>query len=161
MSRKFFGKIEKGFTLIELMTVISVIAILAVIAIPHYLAYKDKAKVAAATADLKAIQLAIEVLATDTNRWPGPNDVGVTADQEVWDLNAGIAGLVSTNGAFPNWDGPYLESVPTDPWGNNYFFDPDYRIDGEDFVVVGSFGPNGVGPNTYDADDVRLLIPSR
>ena len=150
----------KGFTLVELMVVIAVMGILAAVAIPQFSAYRDKAKIADAISDLKTLQLTIELLAIDTNRWPGPNAVGVSADQEVWDLNAAAAGLVATNGAYPGWRGPYIFSVPTDPWGSNYFFDPDYRINGVDYVVVGSFGPNKVGQNLYDSDDVVLKFPS-
>ncbi len=150
----------KGFTLVELMVVIAIVGILSAVAIPQFSAYRDKAKVAEAISDLKNLQRTIELLAIETNRWPGPNAVGVSANQEVWDLNAGNAGLVATNGAFPNWKGPYTSLVPTDPWGSNYFFDPDYRINGVDYVVVGSFGPNKIGQNLYDSDDVVLKIPA-
>ena len=143
------------------MIVIAIIAILAAIAIPQFSAYREKAKVADATSDLKEIQLVIELLASDTEKWPGPNEVGETANQEVWDLNAANAGLVTTNGAFPGWKGPYIASVPKDPWGNNYFFDPDYKISGVDYAVVGSFGPNGVGPNQYDSDNVIVKLAAQ
>ena len=155
------AKNKAAYTLVEAITIVVFVGILAAIAIPQYSAYRDKAKTAQAFSELSDIRLAIELLATDTNRWPGPNDVGVTADQEVWDLNAANAGLVATNGAYPNWDGPYLPSISQDPWGNDYFFDPDYRINGIDYVVVGSFGPNGIGQNIYDSDNVILLLPSQ
>ena len=77
---------------------------------------------------------------------------------EVWNLNA-AAGLTSTDGGYLGWNGPYIQSVPLDPWGKNYFFDTYYDINGTNYVVVGSFGPNKVGPNLYDADDVILLFP--
>jgi type II secretion system protein G len=150
----------RGFTLIELMIALAIIGILAGFAFQQYSTYRDKAKKADALAELKDIQLAIELLATDTNRWPGPNDVGLTADTEVWDLNAANAGLVATNGAFPGWDGPYHQAVSTDPWGSDYFFDPDYRISGQFYVVVGSFGPNQVGRNVYDSDNVIIRLPT-
>jgi type II secretory pathway pseudopilin PulG len=60
--------------------------------------------------------IGIELLATDKEKWPGPKDVGSVTDQEVCDLNAGNAGLVVTNGGFPNWDGPYMQSVQKNPW---------------------------------------------
>ena len=154
-------KNSQGFTLIELIITIAIIGILASIAIPQYSGYVNRAKIARAKAELKNIQLAIEALVIDTYKWPGPSDVGVTADQEVWDLSASSAGLVSTNGQFPGWNGPYLQGIPTDPWGNNYFFDPDYRIDGTNYVAIGSFGPNGSGPNVYDSDNIIFILPSQ
>ena len=153
------GYNSSGYTLIELMVVICIVGILSAMAIAAYKTYLDKAKIACVLSDLREIRLAMEMLATDTETWPGPNNVGVTANLEVWDLNAANAGLVATNGAFPKWNGPYLDSVPQDPWGNNYFFDPDYRVDGQNEVVLGSFGPNGVGRNQYDSDDVLLVLP--
>ena len=153
---------KDGFTLIELMIVIAITAILAAIAIPVYSAYREKAKTAEATADLYDIRLAIELLASDTNQWPNHYEPGVLGPSpEIWDLTLGQAGLINTDGNFQGWQGPYITTTPTqDPWGNNYFFDPDYRINGEDFVVLGSFGPNGVGQNQYDSDDIVIILPA-
>ena len=152
---------QVGFTLVELLVVLAVLAILVSIAVSAYGAYREKAHKAQVLHVLKNLQWAVEVLATDTEKWPGPNESGVISDQEVWNLNADIAGLVITNGAFPGWQGPYIPSVPKDPWGKDYFFDPDYSIAGQDFAVVGSFGPNGVGKNVYDSDDIVLILPTQ
>lgn len=149
-----------GFTLIELMVVVGIIGILMTVAVAGYNVFREKAKKVQVLADLKKIQLAIEDLAIDTGKWPGPNEVGKTANIEVWDLNLGQAGLVATNGGFPKWDGPYIDSVPKDPWGSDYFFDPDYHIGGKVVAVLGSFGSNKKGKNLYDDDDIILILPA-
>lgn len=150
---------SSGYTLIELLVNIAIIGILTAISISTYMTYRDKAKVARVQADLKNIHFAIEALATDTERWPGPNTIGVTANDEIWDLTIPEAGLLSATGAFTNWKGPYIQAIPQDPWGNGYFFDPDYYINGNPIPVVGSFGPNGQGQNNYDSDDVYRILP--
>ena len=154
-------KQSAGFTILELIVNVAIIGILAAIAIPAYITFRDKAKIAQAKSDLRNIQLAMEQLANDTNKWPGPRAVGDTTGsegKEVWDLNDDDAGLVKTDGGFPNWKGPYMKSVPKDPWGMNYFFDPSYTIGGKDYAVVGSFGPNKCCQNAYDSDDIVLKL---
>ncbi len=150
-----------GFTLIELIVVVAIIGILAAIAILAFSSYRDKARIALVRADLRNIQRAMEMLASDTEKWPGPNSVGVTANLEVWNLNLSNAGLVATTGGFPDWNGPYVQSVPKYPWGSDYFFDPDYMIGGVNYAVVGSFGPNEDGKNVYDSDNIYLILPTQ
>ena len=65
------NKNSRGFTLIELMIVIAVVAILAAIAIPNFVKYREKAKIADATAELKTIQTVIMDFAIDTGVLPG------------------------------------------------------------------------------------------
>lgn len=154
-------KPNQGLTLLELIVNITIIGIISAIAIPAYINFRDKARIAQVKSDLRNIQLAIEQLANDTEKWPGPQSVGLTADAEVWDLSASKAGLVATNGGFPNWKGPYMKSVPQDPWGSKYFFDPDYYVGGTKYAALGSFGPNKCCKNTYDSDDVVLLMPTQ
>jgi len=152
-------KKDSGFTLIELLVSIAIVGILVAIAIPAYSSFREKAKIAQANTDLKSIQTAIQILASDTQFWPGPSPIGVVANAEVWDLNSASAGLVAA-GSFTNWNGPYVQLVQKDPWGSDYFFDPDYEINGVDYPVVGSFGPNMAGQNAYDTDDIYLVLPT-
>jgi hypothetical protein len=107
------------------------------------------------------IYKAIILLESDTGQWPGHQTVSQINQgwgNEVWDLSGGAGGLVSTDGNFPEWDGPYLPSVPKDPWGKDYFLDTDYQINTVNHIVLGSFGPNEVGQKLYDDDDVIKII---
>ncbi|MEK7546437.1 MAG: type II secretion system protein GspG [Patescibacteria group bacterium] len=147
----------RGFTLVELLVVIAIIGILSTLAVAAVQFARGAAKIAQAKHDVDAIVLALKQLETDTGQWPRHQSVdAVTAvgTNEVWDLNASDAGIAATDGNFPNWNGPYMATVKRDPWGNHYFYDSDYILSGDTRVVVGSFGPNGVGQNVYDADNI-------
>lgn len=157
MERKL--ELQKGFTLIELMITIAIIGIVAAIAIPNFIAYRKKAKTAHAKSELKGLEFAITNLIIDTNTRPTGNPASDdSAGDQVWNIANPAAGLVANGGGWLGWIGPYIVEVPTDPWDNNYFFDEDYDLDGNDYVVIGSFGPNGVGPNLYDEDDIFIII---
>ncbi len=62
--------------MLELLIGIAIIGIIAAIAIPMYSNYREKSKIAEAKSDLKNLQLAIEILAGDTEKWPTKKDVG-------------------------------------------------------------------------------------
>ena len=161
---------RQGFTLIELLVVIAIIGLLAGVVIASMNAARQKARIATAKASIREIRSAIEILVNDTFLWPGHK----TAEQiesgggnEIWNLNPSSAGLTATDGLYPGWRGPYMGTVPLDPWGNPYFFDTDYAVDASgnpcqstctNAVAVGSFGPNGVGQNVYDSDDIILIM---
>jgi general secretion pathway protein G len=152
------AKNERGFTLIELMISVAIIGVLAAIAIPNYIRYRERAKIAKVQSELKTIEKAVMMLAIDTGFWPNKEKVNEPDTKEVWNLNVDTAGITDTDGSYPYWMGPYLGEVPQDPWGNDYFFDIDYLKDGSNYTVIGSFGPNGVGQNLYDDDDIILIL---
>lgn len=153
---------NKGFTLIELLVVIAIIGILSSVVMSSANSARTKAKIAKAEVTVNQIRKAIAMLEGDTGKWPGGKTIedveSGASGNEIWDLSAGSAGLVVTDGSFSNWKGPYISSISPDPWENNYFFDTDYDIDdggGTTWgAVVGSFGPNGNGQNVYDSDNI-------
>jgi general secretion pathway protein G len=126
---------SKGFTLIELMVVLVIIGVLAALIVPNVLDRADDARVAAARTDVGNISQALKL---DNQRYP-------TAAQ-------GLEALVSRPTTEPvptNWR-PYLEKLPTDPWGNKYqYINPGIKRD-VDIVSLGADGkPGGEGK---DAD---------
>ena len=158
------AKNSAGFTIIELIVNVAIIGILMAIAIPAYFSFKEKARVAQARSDMHNILLAMELLGNDTGQWPGhqqPGKTNTVGNNEIWDLSAPGAGLVATDGNYKNWKGPYVKSIPKDPWGMNYFLDTDYTYKGQLVAALGSFGPNKCCQNTYDSDDVIFVLPAQ
>lgn len=157
---------HEGFTLIELILVFAIIAILSSIVLGGLNVAKEKAKISRAQSDLKQLQVAIELLYNDTGFHP--NKIALfpcIQNPEIY-LDSSAAGIGSTDGGFPGWKGPYMSSIPLDPWSTNYYFDPDYSCgagtmgcDGRsgNVRVIQSFGPNKV-QNYGNGDDIVVVL---
>jgi general secretion pathway protein G len=119
---------QRGFTLIELVVVVSILALLAVIVVPTVMGRLDDARKTAAKTDVTNLMQALKLYKLDNQRFP-------TGAQG---LNALI--LKPTTEPVPgNWK-PYLDKLPSDPWGRPYqYLNP--GIKGE--VDVLSFGADG------------------
>jgi len=165
---------KKGFTLIELLVVIAIIGILSTLAVTAVQVARAKAKLAKAAREVSQIVTALKMLENDTGYWPGHQEVDVMTNgiaagdnNEIcgdgcsYSISSGYAGLSEDDISEPyeNWSGPYMVNIPPDPWGNEYFFDTDY--DHPEYgwsVVVGSYGPDGIGNNQYNSDDIIKKI---
>lgn len=159
-------KNNRGFTLIELLVVISIIGLLSSVVFSSVNSAREKARIARAQADLNQLQLAIEFLYDDTGLSPGKISLSPCVQNPEIYLNSSSAGIQSTDGGFPSWGGPYMSTVPLDPWGTNYYFDPDYicgantlgcSSDSGWLRAILSFGPDK--SETYnDGDDIVLIL---
>jgi general secretion pathway protein G len=103
---------EAGFTLIELLVVLAILGLLIAIATPQVIKYLGRAKVSTAQIQIHEMSTALDTFLVDVGRYP--------TQQE------GLQALVQNPGALASWHGPYLKSLPLDPWGQSY----QYRIPG-------------------------------
>lgn len=161
MKRSLKARSAHGFTLTEVMAAVGLVGLLLGVAVPGVRRVRSQSMVKHAEADLAMLEAAIRKLAWDTGLWPTACSKTVFDGREVWNLASPSAGLTATDGRYPNWKGPYITRVPSDPWGNPYFVDTDYYLGRRWRVVVGSFGPNLQGRNRYDGDNVLILLDTK
>ncbi len=131
---------NRGFTLVELVVVMIIIAILAGAAVMKIGNNTEKARRVRALQDLKVFETQLDNYAAENGDPP-------TTQQ-------GLQALLTKPSTPPiprNWSGPYLKSVPKDPWGNDYV----YRYDGDsgeyELLSYGKDGQPG-GSNQWTAD---------
>ena len=122
---KFFNlRRHRAFTLIEIMLVVIILASLAAMVVPRLTGRSEKAKVSVAKADIDShLATALKLYELDNGSFP-------TTSQ-------GLQALLAQPTASPipeNWNGPYVEKDPMDPWGNPYIYTspgrhrPDYDL---------------------------------
>jgi general secretion pathway protein G len=128
-----------AFTLIELMIVVIIIAALSAMVVPRLSNRSEQAKIAVADADINSnIGLALKLYKLDNGRYP------TTAQ--------GVKALLSKPSSSPapqNWNGPYLETDPLDPWKEEYKYKSpgEHNTSGYDLYSV---GPDSVEGNEDD-----------
>ena len=115
---------RKGFTLVEIMLVVIIIAALSAMVVPRLVGRSEQAKVSVAKSDINGnLATALKLYELDNGVFPNTSQ--------------GLAALREKPSASPtpkNWNGPYLEKEPIDPWGNTYGYlspgkhRPDYDL---------------------------------
>ena len=129
---------QRGFTLIELMLVVIIIGALVAMVMPRLAGRTEQAKTNAAQADVTAnIATALKLYELDNGRYPADEDGGLNA-------------LFTKPASASNWNGPYLEKKPIDPWGREYHYKSPGSHRTYDYDLY-SLGHDG----TESADDVK------
>ena len=129
---------QAGFTLIEIMVVVVIIGILASVVVPRIMDNPDKARVAKAKNDIRALESALDIYRLDNYIYP-------TTDQ-------GLDALINLPSASPepkNWkQGGYVKKLNKDPWGNEYLYLSPGEHGDTDIYSLGADGaPGGEGPS--------------
>lgn len=132
------ARAQRGFTLIEIMVVLVIIGVLAALIAPNVLNRAADAKVTAARTDVSQLMQALKLYKLDNARYPS-NEQGLEA----------LVRKPSTEPSPAQWR-PYLDKLPTDPWGKPYqYLHP--GVKGE--VDVFSLGADGqAGGEGHNAD---------
>jgi general secretion pathway protein G len=132
-------RVQRGFTLVELLVVITIIGLIMGLVGPRVLNYLTESKAKAAKIQIESFSSALDLYFLDVGRYPSTSE--------------GLAALVRRPGSASAWNGPYLKGgqVPADPWGNPYV----YRSPGDhgtyDIISYASDGQEG---GTGSAADV-------
>ena len=112
---------ERAFTLVEILLVVVIIAALAAMVVPRLTGRSEQAKKSIAKADINSLlPTALKLYELDNGNFP-------TTSQ-------GLDALLhqpTSSPAAQNWNGPYIEKDPLDPWGRPYIYESpgDHRSD--------------------------------
>ena len=118
------NKKQIGFTLIELLIVMAILALLAGVVGPSLWNKLGGAKRDVTATQIKNIEVALDSYRLDMGKYP-----------EVLDE------LVKDSTGKSRWTGPYIKSIPVDPWGEKY----QYQIPGKNNkdYDLSSYGADG------------------
>jgi general secretion pathway protein G len=127
-------RLQKGFSLIEIMVVVVILGILASIVVPKIISRPDEARVVKAKQDVLAIQSALDLYKLDNGFYPS-SDQGLIA----------LVEKPTSNPTPGDWK-QYLKSLPKDPWGRDYLYlNPGEHLDVDIFTYGAKGEPGGSG----------------
>jgi general secretion pathway protein G len=119
---------RKGFTLIELLLVLVILGVLAGIVVPRFGGQTKRARETAAQTQISSFKTALNAYEVDMGAYPKGKE--------------GLSELVSAPRNAKNWRGPYMETLPKDPWGNDYIYECPGKHNPNSFDLM-SMGEDG------------------
>jgi general secretion pathway protein G len=119
---------RRAFTLVEMLLVITIIGILAALVVPKMMGRSEQARQSAVSADISAIKTALDAFEVDNGYYP-----------------KSLSDLIQQPRDSKNWRGPYLDKLPSDPWGNpyEYVFPARQNTAGFDISSIGPDSKSG------------------
>jgi len=122
---------QQGMTLIELLVVLVILGLIASIAGPKVMNYFGDAKSRTAKIQIEQFGQTLDLFKLNVGRYPSTSE--------------GLGALVQAPSGASNWAGPYLKtnSVPKDPWGNEYKYTSPGQHGPYDIVSFGADGREG------------------
>lgn len=139
------GSTTKAFTLIELLVVIAIIGILAAVVLASLNTARGKARDAKRLADLKNVQVALEMYYSENGAYPNTNGdwYGVCS-------TFGSKGFTGASGWVPSLAPTYMSVLPQDPKTiggcSGYIYKTD--IAGQYYVLLAYQSVEGVVPDS-------------
>ena len=133
---KILYKLEKGFSLIEILVVLMIIGLLSTIVAINVMPSQERARIEKAKADIVILENALEMYKLEQYRYPSKEQ--------------GLSSLVVSNEREGSSSRGYIKRLPNDPWGNPY----QYNIPGEyadyELFSMGADGAVGGQGNSSD-----------
>lgn len=110
---------RKGFSLVEIMTVVSIIGLIAAMAVPNVLSSSRRSRDDAMRANLAVVRAAVDAFRNDTGLYPSAlaNLSATSAPATGIDPSTGSSASLTSS----DWRGPYLRVVPNDIVSNAAF----------------------------------------
>ena len=100
---------RRAFTLVEMLLVLVILATLAAIVLPRMMGRTKQANETAVKVQIGSFKIALDAFEIDNGYYPKGRN--------------GLQELFQQPRDAVKWHGPYMDSLPKDPWGNDYVYE--------------------------------------
>lgn len=130
-----------GFTMLELLVVLVILGLLAGLVGPQVIDKLGTSKTKTAKLQIQQFGQTLELYKLEVGRYPNTQE--------------GLSALVKAPSGATGWSGPYLKganSVPKDPWGNEYQYTAPGQHNTKDFDIRSLGADNREGGDGENKD---------